>query len=128
MSRECECFLQSTCLQQFLIHDIRAQPGNFVTECLAHLVHSAFRGGTQIKGSKQRPQLLEAYGCGGDSSIQVYVLNSSTLSSSWFMYLLIESLKSGITKLQFTHRNDCATTTPLFFFFGRLKLGPGAVV
>ena len=69
--RNVNVFLQSTCLQQFLIDVTRAQLGNFVTDCLAHLVHFTVRGRRQVKGSKQKPQLFEAYGCGDDSGIQV---------------------------------------------------------
>ena len=69
--RNVNVLLQSTCLQQFLILVVRAQLGNFVTDCLAHLMHSTFRGWRQVKGSKQKLQLFESYGCGGDSGIQL---------------------------------------------------------
>ena len=102
------------------------------TEQICHRLSGSFgastsRGQRPVKCSKQKPQLLEAYGCGGDSSSQVYVLNSSTSSSSWFMYISSHSFKSSATKLQFTHHNDCTTTTLFFSFLSRLKLGLGAV-
>ena len=67
--QKCECFSAVHLPAAFLIRVVRAQLGNFVTDCLAHLVHSTFRGWRQVKGSKQKPQLFESYRCGGDSGI-----------------------------------------------------------
>ena len=50
--QECECFSPVHLSAADFVHVIRAQLGNFVTDCLAHLVHSTLRGWRQSQGQQ----------------------------------------------------------------------------
>ena len=125
--RNVNVFLQSTCLQQFWFMSSELSWAILSQTVWLIWCIPLSEGGDKSRAASRNCSFLKPMDVEVTAAFKSYVLSSSTSSSSWFMYLLKEFKERHNKAAIHTPQWLCHNNSSLFFF-GRLKLGPGAVV